>query len=773
MDIDDEIEIETDLTRSLASPLSKKLDSKVPKPIRVILSTTFQFLIPQEDVDRLLEMRRISCEKEYERRVSRSNLSALVDADVYLPNDNFHPISSSDGTPIQRRDMEWLTIVLPFIRKYNPHCGICASSKNYGRRLDTVRGYLLRAYFYCHGRDCPFNCVVTVKENGRSLLCSRFAQGNIVDHRNAKRIACPNRSSNQTKLKTKRTSSRNPVRRHCKSADAAIRQWNDTCTETNVTNVVLNEFNLTMNDLEDPSLMSPAKRFLCMCCQLMQLTVTLQQDIDPTNLLPGALQHISIKPFYLVIHTENSIRYYHSVLTKEALSTPVTTMQQDSGSNTNSHTLIFNNDIACGSVHMNSSITYNSSWHPIVYVIANSVEHGEKTFFYFELMLSNLDDTSFIPITITYIEDTSDTVAQNYSIKSWLERFRFDHEYLYKSSLPSLSGTYSLPRPFVLLVDDHHETPLNNTLLQFFNNETFKEYIARTYQEISSKDDYPTLQEHSNRMVLHVSPTTILFHFRALVNKHVSVELRQLALWSSFLLLYTSTWHEMKQNWSLICEIFLNWGTNFVSLKAYEDLCAKVAQIDNDTEVKHLMDVIYHDANISQQEENDVDDDNEPPETIIDLSDLQNDHFYTKNMITNESNRYMSPYENDLRQIFNENNKLKSTLLSTWETLTISDGSTLKKIKGNWKWLSILLKDYTPTIPLWSNLIHSFTHHLRRTRLNERTSQLMVKKDKRVTEIKRIQSTEHIHKRMDHVINNLAKDLHTQVANADKKHRTK
>ena len=132
--------------------------------------------------------------------------------------------------------------------------------------------------------------------------------------------------------------------------------------------------------------------------------------------------------------------------------------------------------------------------------------------------------------------------------------------------------------------------------------------------------------------MLHVSPTTILFHFRELVHKHVSIELRQLALWSSFLLLYTSTWHEMKQNWSLICEIFLNWGTNFVSLKAYEDLCAKVAQMENDTEIKHLMDVIYHDANISQQEENDVDDDTEPPETIIDLSDLQNDHFYTKNV---------------------------------------------------------------------------------------------------------------------------------------------
>ena len=30
-------------------------------------------------------------------------------------------------------------------------------------------------------------------------------------------------------------------------------------------------------------------------------------------------------------------------------------------------------------------------------------------------------------------------------------------------------------------------------------------------------------------------------------------------------------------------------------------------------------------------------------------------------MITNETNRYVSPYENDLRRIFNEKNKEKQT----------------------------------------------------------------------------------------------------------------
>jgi hypothetical protein len=93
-------------------------------------------------------------------------------------------------------------------------------------------------------------------------------------------------------------------------------------------------------------------------------------------------------------------------------------------------------------------------------------------------MLSNLDDTSFIPISLAYTEENDDILAQNYVLKSWLERFRFDHEHLYKSFLPTLSKNYLFPQPLILLIDDHRETPLNNSALQFFNNETFKEVLV-------------------------------------------------------------------------------------------------------------------------------------------------------------------------------------------------------------------------------------------------------------------------------------------------------
>lgn len=160
----------------------------------------------------------------------------------------------------------------------------------------------------------------------------------------------------------------------------------------------------------------------------------------------------------------------------------------------------------------------------------------------------------------------------------------------------------------------------------------------RTYLLVSSKIDYPPQQESTSRIVLCVSSSSIIFDFRTLVNKYVSNELRQLALWSSLLLLHTQTWREVRQNWSLICEIFLNWGTNFVSLKSYEELCTKVAKIENDPDVTHFMDLIYNNTNSvndneQQQDDEDNDDaDDKLNEDVVDLSDFQNDHFYTKNV---------------------------------------------------------------------------------------------------------------------------------------------
>jgi len=127
-------------------------------------------------------------------------------------------------------------------------------------------------------------------------------------------------------------------------------------------------------------------------------------------------------------------------------------------------------------------------------------------------------------------------------------------------------------------------------------------------------------------------------------------------------------------------------------------------------------------------------------------------------MITNENNRYVSPYETDLREIFNEKNQSKTMLISSWETLSNSDRTILKKIKGNWKWLHLLLKDYIPTIPLWSNCVSNQFKH-------KDLAKFLANKTQRLNQIKHI----HTNERFDLVIQNSAKDLQIQVTNADMK----
>jgi hypothetical protein len=276
-------------------------------------------------------MRRIFYKKENERKLSKLGLPILVDNDGRLStnsstiddNTNSNTVSSSTGKLIRRRDMEWLSIVLPFVKKYNSHCGVCASSKNYGRRLDTANSYLLRSYFYCQGRDCPFNCIVTIKENGKALLCSRFSNGNIVDHRNAKRVARPNRSLNKSNINnSNEIHSNNSLKRYRKSSNPVLQQWNQTFTDELTANFNTSDLNLTDTDFEETLRISSTKRFINMCCNLIQLTINLRQEINPTGLLPGALQHVSLSPFHIAVHTEYSIRYYHSMLTKKSLDKP-------------------------------------------------------------------------------------------------------------------------------------------------------------------------------------------------------------------------------------------------------------------------------------------------------------------------------------------------------------------------------------------------------------------------------------------------------------------
>ncbi|CAF0790102.1 unnamed protein product [Didymodactylos carnosus] len=794
------------VTSSSSLLASKKSGSTTPG-IKIELAKTYQFDVDLEDVDRLLEMRQKFYKRESDRKLLKLGIPLISETDDNnLSADQLYG-SSTTKTSIKHRDLEWLYVILPYVKLYNPHCGLCASTKNYGRRLDTAQSYLLRVYFYCQANNCgcPFQSIVTVKDNGKALLCTRSSNGHIVDHSKAKRVMRPNRAVGRAVQERKReqqnetTEHNNIIDEWNQSVFNDTSDFNNTYHLTTTTSTVNNNTSLISieGDFEETNRTSSTKRFVNMCFDLTQLAATLRTEINQNGLLVGAIQTISMSPFYFTLHTESSIRYYHSQLTRKhqpkTQLPPVT--QLTIPPSTSSQIIIIDN----GAFHTTTQPS-QSCEQSIACMICEVVEHNGKKLHYYELMLTNNDDTSFIPITLTYADgDDSFTPSNEVELSFWLKRFLWDHEQLHKSSLPQNIQDYYFPQPSVLLVNSHRDNVLNNVCLEFFNQENFKEYLQRTYVCLINRlpqDSLPRIYAKKNnnkndgkilvqeqlpsqpKTILFVSSTTILYEFRLLVMKHVSSELRQLALWSSLLLLHTNNWNDIKLSWSLICEIFLNWGTNYVSLKSYELLCNKVAKIENDPDImsgyNNVYDTMENSNETKSEQFDEIDNENDEEEeenknstNEIDLSDFQNDHFYTNKMFHSGSNIFVSPYETDLRKIFNEKNKSKPALLASFDSLSNTDKIILKKIKGNYKWLHSLLKEYIPTLPLWSNLIHSISNNHKTVRLNKRIQRIMASKDRRLNNIKRIQLAEKVHGKTDLVVERLAKDMVNIVSIAD------
>ena len=70
---------------------------------------------------------------------------------------------------------------------------------------------------------------------------------------------------------------------------------------------------------------------------------------------------------------------------------------------------------------------------------------------------------------------------------------------------------------------------------------------------------------------------------RKRVNKYLPEDIREFAMWCMALLVNTDTWHDMKENWGLICEIFINYSTNeTVQFKhSYSTLLSRIGNISN------------------------------------------------------------------------------------------------------------------------------------------------------------------------------------------------
>lgn len=74
---------------------------------------------------------------------------------------------------------------------------------------------------------------------------------------------------------------------------------------------------------------------------------------------------------------------------------------------------------------------------------------------------------------------------------------------------------------------------------------------------------------------------------RKRVNKCLPVELRELGMWSIALLVNTNTWAVMKDNWELVCDVFLNYSSEnqFNSKNKHALLLSRIDEITSNPNV--------------------------------------------------------------------------------------------------------------------------------------------------------------------------------------------
>ena len=79
---------------------------------------------------------------------------------------------------------------------------------------------------------------------------------------------------------------------------------------------------------------------------------------------------------------------------------------------------------------------------------------------------------------------------------------------------------------------------------------------------------------------------------RKRVNKYLPKDVRELAMWSISLLVNTSTWIEMKENWRLVCRVFLSYAiSDQTNLKLHQaSLLSRISKITSDPNSSRAID---------------------------------------------------------------------------------------------------------------------------------------------------------------------------------------
>ena len=97
-----------------------------------------------------------------------------------------------------KMDVEYLYILLPYIKRFNSYCGLCIRNCSFDAQTDNHK-QLLRCLLYCVGRpSCPFSSSVIVANSG---VCHVIVTNGTIFHMRDKTICRPIREPIRSMIK--------------------------------------------------------------------------------------------------------------------------------------------------------------------------------------------------------------------------------------------------------------------------------------------------------------------------------------------------------------------------------------------------------------------------------------------------------------------------------------------------------------------------------------------------------------------------------------------
>jgi hypothetical protein len=202
-------------------------------------------------------------------------------------------------------DVEYLYILLPYIKRFNGYCALCVRNCTFGTTT-ADRNQLLRCTLYCKARPtCPFTCSVIITNNGLGTI---VVSNTAVRHQRGTKIARPIRAPVRDSIKKQFAHGASVFRvfqERLQSRSAHERKANNYDNSGKTRNII-------RKIKSEGAVESLLSRDIDQ--SIDKLRQQYQKDVNMHGKIPGAIQQISKYPCQIIIFTESSIRLFDRLI---------------------------------------------------------------------------------------------------------------------------------------------------------------------------------------------------------------------------------------------------------------------------------------------------------------------------------------------------------------------------------------------------------------------------------------------------------------------------